>query len=75
MNTVQSAYDTAPKPEQEHALGALGWFTPGNFYAIYTSEHCWVSLATGLAYTAYKHNAPVRVLPPGTVVTLTVENE
>ena len=74
MNTVKSAYDTAPKPNPEYALGALVWFTPGNCYAIYTDEKRWVSLGTGGTYTSYKHHA-VKVLPPGTVVTLTVDNE
>ena len=78
MNTVQSAYDTTPKSEPEYRLGALGWFTPGNFYAIYTDEKRWVSLGTGAtytSYTSYKNHRPVKVLPPGTVVTLKVDNE
>ena len=69
MNTVQSTYDTKPKPEPECRPGALGWFTPGNCYAIYTDEKRWVSLATGTIFTPYRL---AKVLPPGTVVTLKV---
>ena len=68
MNTVKSNYDTSPALG-DYDLGMIGWHAPGNFYAIFTADKCWMSLTTG---ERYMQNAPMHILPPGTVVTITV---
>ena len=50
-------------------VGTLGWLAPGDLYVIYTSDRSWVSLTTG---DVYMREAPIRILPRGTSVTLTV---
>ena len=68
MNTAHSNYikNIAIEPI---VVGTLGWHAPSNFYVIYTSARSWVSLTTG---DVYMRDAPMRILPPGTSVTLTV---
>ena len=74
MNTVKSNYDTSPALG-DYNLGMIGWHAPGNFYAIFTADKCWMSLTTGERYFSEgitMQNAHMHILPPGTVVTITV---
>ena len=73
MNNVHSDYD---KNRNRIPRGTLGWHTTGDFFVIFIgalgyfpSDLCWMGLTSGLTHSA---DAPVKVLPPGTTVSITV---
>ena len=75
MNNVHSDYvkNTRVEPIPR---GTLGWHTTGDFYVIYIGSRdgdalgpCWMTLSSGWTHSAH---APVKVLPPGTTVSITV---